>query len=84
MSKKLFYIISLILGTLLPLFSLNIIVSKYDPNDFFPLIFICLGLCDTLLGINLLNADKKILSISSFILAGFLFILVGSKVYIYS
>ncbi|WP_297423521.1 hypothetical protein [Clostridium sp.] len=84
MIKKLFYAINLSLAVLLPLFSLNIIVSKYNPNDFFPLIFICLGFCDTLLGINLLNANKKVLSVSSFILASFLFILVGSKVCIYN
>lgn len=82
--KKLFYIINFSLGIFLPLFSINLIVNKSDPNKFFPLIFICLGLCDTLIGINLLNAEKKILSISSFILAGFLFILVGSKIFMYS
>jgi len=82
--KKLFYIINLSLAMLLPIFSFNIIISKYDPNYFFPLIFICLGFCDTLLGINLLNANKKILSISSFILASFFFILVGSKICIYT
>jgi heme/copper-type cytochrome/quinol oxidase subunit 4 len=82
--KKLFYIINFCLAILLPLFSFNIIISKSDPNHFFPLIFICLGFCDTLLGINLLNANKKLLSVSSFILAGFLFILVGSKICIYN
>ncbi|OOM74358.1 hypothetical protein [Clostridium sp. BL-8] len=84
MVRKLFNVINFTLALLLPLFSLNIILSKYDPDDFFPFIFICLGLCDTLLGINLLNSNKKILSFSSFILAGFLFILVGSKVCIYN
>lgn len=82
--KKLFYITNLSISIFLPLFSFNIIVSKSDPNYFFPLIFICLGFCDTLLGINLLNANKKILSVSSFILASFLFILVGSKICIYN
>jgi heme/copper-type cytochrome/quinol oxidase subunit 4 len=82
--KKLFYLINFILGILLPLFALNIIMSKSDPDHFFPLIFVCLGFCDTFLGINLLNSNKKILSASSFILAIFLFILVGSKVYIYN
>lgn len=76
--------LNLSIAILLPLFSLNIIMSKSNPNDFFPLIFICLGFCDTLLGINLLNANKKILSVSSFILAGFLFIVVGSKICIYN
>ena len=84
MIKRTFYILNLSLAILLPLFSLNIIASKSDPNNFFPLIFICLGFCDTFLGINLLNANKKILSISSFILASFLFIVVGSKICIYN
>ena len=84
MIKKTFYMLNLSLAILLPLFSLNIIMSKSDPNHFFPLIFMCLGFCDTLLGINLLNANKKILSVSSFILASFLFIVVGSKIFIYS
>jgi len=84
MIKKTFYILNLSLAILLPLFSLNIIINKSNPNEFFPLIFICLGFCDTLLGINLLNANKKILSASSFILASFLFILVGSKICIYN
>lgn len=82
--KNLFYVINLVLAILLPIFSLDIIVSKYDPNDFFPLIFICLGVCDAFLGINLLNANKKVLSISSFILASFLFLLVGSKICLYN
>lgn len=82
--KKLFYAVNLILAILLPLFSLNIILSKHDPNEFFPLIFICLGFCDTFLGINLLNTNRKVLSVSSFILAGFLFILVGSKICLYN
>lgn len=82
--KRLFYIINFSLAILLPLFSFNIILNKSDPNHFFSLIFISLGFCDTLLGINLLNANKKFLSISSFILASFLFILVGSKIVIYS
>ncbi|BCZ48303.1 hypothetical protein psyc5s11_43700 [Clostridium gelidum] len=84
MIKRTFYILNLSLAILLPLFSLNIIASKSDPNYFFPLIFICLGFCDTLLGITLLNANKKVLSFSSFILASFLFILVGSKIFIYN
>lgn len=84
MIKKTFFMLNLSIAILLPLFSLNIIMSKSNPNDFFPLIFICLGFCDTLLGINLLNANKKILSVSSFILAGFLFIVVGSKICIYN
>ncbi|AWK51191.1 hypothetical protein DIC82_09230 [Clostridium beijerinckii] len=84
MIKKTFCILNLSLAILLPLFSLNIIMSKSDPNNFFPLIFICLAFCDTFLGINLLNANKKFLSISSFILASFLFIVVGSKICIYS
>lgn len=84
MTKKFFYMIIFTLAVLLPLFSFNIIMSNSDPDHFFPLIFICLGFCDTLLGINLLNANKKILSYSSFILAGFLFILVGSKICIYN
>lgn len=82
--KKTFYMINLSLAILLPSFSLNIIMSNSNPNHFFPLIFICLGLCDTLLGINLLNANKKALSVSSFLLASFLFILVGSKICMYS
>ena len=82
--KKLFYTINLSLAILLPLLSFNIILNKSDPNYFFPIIFICLGFCDTLLGINLLNANKKFLSVSSFILASFLFILVGSKICIYT
>ena len=84
MLAKLFNVINFTLCLFLPLFSLNIIVSKYNPNDFFPLIFICLGFCDVLLGINLLNANKKFLSASTFILASFIFILVGSKVFIYN
>ncbi|NRY61993.1 hypothetical protein [Clostridium beijerinckii] len=82
--KKLFYFVSFCLAILLPLLSLNIIASKSDPDYFFPLIFICLGLCDTLLGINLLNANKKFLGISSFVIASFLFVLVGSKICIYN
>lgn len=82
--KRLFYIINFALAVLLPLFSFNIIVNRSDPNQFFPFIFICLGFCDTFLGINLLNANKKILSISSFILAGFFFILVGTELCIYN
>lgn len=82
--KKLFYFISFNLAILLPLCSLNIIASKGDPDHYFPLIFIGLGLCDTLLGIILLNENKKFLSISSFVLASFLFILVGSKICMYS
>lgn len=82
--KKLFYVINFSLVIFLPILSLNIIINKSDPNKLFPLIFVCLGFCDTLLGINLLNAQKKILSISSFILAGFLFVLVGSKLILYN
>ena len=82
--KKLFYVINFSLVIFLPILSINIIINKSDPNKLFPLIFVCLGFCDTLLGINLLNAQKKFLSISSFILAGFLFVLVGSKIILYS
>ena len=57
--KKLFYIINFSLGIFLPLLSINLIVNKSDPNKFFPFIFVFLGFCDTLLGINLLNAEKK-------------------------
>lgn len=84
MLTKFFNAINFTLALLLPLFSLNIILSNSNPDDFFPFIFICLGFCDTLLGINLLNSNKKILSFSSFTLAFFLFILVGSKVCIYN
>ncbi|AQR89568.1 hypothetical protein [Clostridium saccharobutylicum] len=83
MIKKTFYIINFILAITLPILSLNLIESNSNPNDCFPFIFICLGLCNTFLGINLLNDNKKLLSISSFMLAGFFFILVGSKIYIY-
>lgn len=80
--KKLFYISNSIFAILLPLVSINLIINKSNPDHFFPIIFMCLGLCNTAIGINLLNSNKKILSVSSFILAGFLFILVGSKVYL--
>lgn len=82
--KRLFYISNFTLAILLPLLSFNIILSASDPNHFFPLIFICLGFCNTFIGIYLLNADKKVLSISNFILASFLFILVGAKLCIYN
>lgn len=82
--KKLYYISNFILAIVLPLISINLIINKSDPDDFFPLIFICLGLCNTTIGIQLLNVNKKVLSFSNFILASFLFILVGSKLYLYN
>lgn len=82
--KKLYYISNFILAIVLPLISINLIINKSDPDYFFPLVFICLGLCNTAIGIQLLNANKKVLSFSNFILASFLFILVGSKLYLFN
>lgn len=84
MIGKFINIICMSFAILLTLFSLNISMSRNDPNKFFTLIFICLGFLNAFLGINLLNADKKILSFSNFLLAGFIFILVGSKIVIYN
>lgn len=84
MIKKYFNILNLFLAFLLPIVTINMILSKSDPNTFFPFIYLCLGCIETFLGINLLNENKKILSFSSFLLASFLFIIVGAKIYIYN
>lgn len=80
MIKKTFNYVNMLFAVSLSIFSLNIIASSLNPNKYFPLIFVCLGFSNTLLGINLLNNHKKILSFCSFILAAFMFISVGSKI----
>lgn len=83
MIKKAFYIFNLTLALFLPIITLNLISSDSDPNTFFPFIFTALAFCETFVGIILLNSNKKALSISTFILASFFFIIVGAKICIY-
>ncbi|MGN0143368.1 MAG: hypothetical protein ACI398_00195 [Clostridium sp.] len=83
MLRKTFNIANMILAVSLSILSLNIVTSNLNPNEYFPVIFVIMGLCDTLLGINLLNDDKKILSFFSFLLAAFMFISVASKIVLF-
>lgn len=80
MIRKTFNFANMILALSLSVLSLNLITSDMNPDEYFPVIFVIIGLCDTLLGINLLNDNKKVLSFFSFTLAGFMFISVGSKI----
>lgn len=84
MIRKTFNYANMILAISLSILSLNIIISSLNPNDYFPAIFVILGLCNTLVGINLLNDNKKVLSFFSFLLAAFMFISVGSTIIIFS
>ena len=80
MIRKTFNFINMIFAVSLSIISINLITSNMNPNMFFPLIFVLIGFCNTLLGINLLNDNKKILSFFSFVLAAFMFISVGSNI----
>ena len=80
MIRKTFNYLNMILAVSLSIFSLNIITSNMNPNIYFPLIFVSIGLCNTFLGINLLNHNKLILSLFNFMIAAFMFISVGSNI----
>ena len=80
MIRKTFNFANMIFAVSLSIIALNLTTSNMNPNTFFPLIFVLIGFCNTLLGINLLNDNKKILSFFSFILAAFMFISVGSNI----
>ena len=84
MIRKTFNFANMILSILLSILSLNVITSSLNPNVYFPTIFVIIGLCNTLLGINLLNDNKKVLSFFNFVIAAFMFISVGSKILIFS
>ncbi|WP_294156275.1 hypothetical protein [uncultured Clostridium sp.] len=80
MIRKTFNFVNMIFAVSLSIIALNLTTSNMNPNRFFPLIFVLIGFCNTLLGINLLNDNKKILSFFSFVLAAFMFISVGSNI----
>lgn len=81
--KKSFIILNLILTLFLPLITINLIISKQDPNTFFPFIFISIAFSEIILGITLLNDNKRFLGVSTFILASFFLVLVGAKICLY-
>lgn len=81
--KKSFIILNLILTLFLPLITINLIISKQDPNTFFPFIFISIAFSEIILGITFLNDKKRFLGVSTFILASFFLVLVGAKIYLY-
>ncbi|WP_294402750.1 hypothetical protein [uncultured Clostridium sp.] len=80
MIRKTFNFVNMIFAVSLSIIALNLSTSSMNPNVFFPSIFVLIGFCNTFLGINLLNDNKKILSFFSFVLAAFMFISVGSSI----
>ena len=59
MIRQSFNFVNMICAVSLSILSLNIITSNMNPNVYFPLIFVSIGFCNTLLGINLLNNNKQ-------------------------
>lgn len=83
MIRKTFNVANMILAVSLSILSLNVITSSLNPNIYFPTIFVIIGFSNILLGINLLNDNRKIMSFFNFVLATFMFISVGAKIIIF-
>ena len=82
MIRKTFNFVNMIIAVSLSILALNVITSALNPNMYFPIIFVSIGLCNILLGISLLNDNKKVLSFFNFVLAAFMFVSVGSQIFL--
>ncbi|WP_294371428.1 hypothetical protein [uncultured Clostridium sp.] len=80
MIKKILSFSNMVFAISLSMISLNLISSSLNPEKYFSLIFVLIGMCNIFLGITLLNDNKKLLSFFNFLIAAFMFISVGSRI----
>jgi len=72
------------IAVFIPVICFNLILSKscYS-GDIFKFVFSVFGLLNVYLGINLLNTNKKSLSVFTFFISFFFFSIIGAEIILY-